>query len=122
MSNHSYIDIEVLQHGQPRPYADHEYVQVVTFNRDDWHTKEWLVKNNMPLIIPDYVSEHVALTVARLYCPYTELGAPDYNPYARHLVSFEALPPTHHGNPSVGMPTDGSSDRWKIHVRAAFTD
>lgn len=120
--NKKYIEIEVLQSGQPRPYADHEYVEVITFTTDDWHTQEWLVENGRPLVRPMYVREEFALTVARLYCPYQDLGAPDYDQYARHLISFEAMEPTPHGNPSLGAVKEGYSDKWKIHVRAAFTD
>lgn len=116
-----FIEVDVQQSGQPRPYADSEFVQVITFKMEDGRVKEWLDKNNQPYIIPHYVSEEKALAVARIFCPYVEKSDPKANWASRFLVSFQMLDPSPPAKDTFGV-TKGFSDRWKIHVRSAFTD
>lgn len=118
----AYIKIETIQSGQPEPYADHEYVEEISFTRDDYRDKEWLKKQGYVLIVPDYRHRKFALSVARLFCPWTEPGDVDYDWASRHFVSFERLEPTPRENPSIGDVTPDFSDRWRIHVRSTFTD
>ena len=119
MSNH-YIKDECLQHGQPQAYADHEYIHVITFTQDDWHTP----KPGEPArpIIPWYTDETTAFGIARILVPYMDKDDPNANWASRFLVSFDRLTPTPHGNPTLGPVHEDSSDRWRIHVRSVFTD
>lgn len=115
------IVVDSLQSGQPRPYADSEYISEITFKREDGRVKEWLDKNNLPHIVPCYVDEEKALAVARIFCPYVEKSDPKANWASRFLISFEMLDPTPPAKETFRVNT-GFSDRWKIHVRSAFTD
>ena len=116
----TYIEVESVQSGQPRAYSDSEYVSIVTFRRDDGRMKDWLEEKGLPLITPYYVTREMALKVARAFEDYQEEGDPGFCWASRQLVSFEAMDPTPSGE--RGPASQGRSDRWRIHVRAAFTD
>jgi hypothetical protein len=116
-----YIEVENLQSGQPRPYADHEFVDVLTFTRDDGRRPEWLDKNGLPQIVPYYVDQHFAFAIAKQFCSFVEKGDPNANWASRFLVSFDRLPPTPPSQSDFQVRED-SSDKWKIHVRSLFTD
>lgn len=124
----TYVEIDHVQGGQPRPYADHEYVHVLTFTQDDGRRKDYLEANGLPLVRPLYVDEAKAHAIARIFCPYLDRTDPEANWASRFLVSFEKYDPTPYlvgeGTAYVEtlLPGEGRSDRWKIHVRAAFTD
>ena len=113
----STVTCKTIAHGQPRPYADHEYINELIFSQDDYHT-------NVPpgTQVPWYVDREQALKFARLFCPYIETDDPDYNWASRILIAFDRIEPTPHGNPTLGFVRDDCSDKWRIHVRAAFTD
>lgn len=114
-----YVTDECHQHGQPRPYADHEYVHIIIFTQDEWRLRPKEEKDQPRPIRPWYPDEPTALAYARLFCPFKDTPS---HPYERILVSFERLEPTPHGNPTLGPLPPDHSDRWKIHVRAMFTD
>ena len=122
-----YIEIKTISHGQPRPYADHEYVQILEFRQDDPRTEEFLERNRLPKIRPMYVHREIALATARIYCPYVEKEDPSYNWASRTLLAFVRLDPTPDveylpGQARATAPSQDHSDRWRIHVRQAFTD
>lgn len=122
-----YLEVKTLAHGQPRPYADSDYIMEFIFTRDDSRLTEFLKKNNLPKIVPRYIPGDIALMIARAYCPYVDKGSEEDNWAQRHLVSFDRLEPTPHQMTSPGWSgtltvNPKTSDRWRIHVRAAFTD
>lgn len=124
--NH-YVEIKTVAHGQPRAYADNEYIQELVFTRDDGRDPDYIKKHKLPKIVPNYVDREKALAIARAYCPYVEVGSEGDNWAARHLVDFEMMPATMHQMSSPGWsgpltPAPGKSDKWKIHVRSTFTD
>lgn len=115
-----YVEIQSIRHGQPRPYADHEFVSRFIFTRDDYRVKEWLTKADLPTIVPDYVTREFAHQLARMYCPYKDSTDPKFNWASPQLVTFMRIKPT---PPAEGLEVDEeSSDRWEIHIREAYTD
>lgn len=117
-----YVTDECHQHGQPRPYADHEFVHIITFTQDDWKVRPETEKDQPRPIRSWYPDSVTALEFARLFCPFKNRDDPTANWADRFLVSFERLEPTPHDNPTIGPVSSDRSDRWKIHVRSAFTD
>lgn len=116
------IHVETKKYGQPRPYANHEYLDVLTFTRSDERTTAFLEKNNLPRMIPWYVDRESALKFARTACPYLEPGDKGFNWAAKKLKYFLRLEPTPHGNPTLGPVSDNCSDKWEIFVESDFTD
>jgi hypothetical protein len=112
-----FIEIQTLMSGQPRPYADHDYISEFTFTTEDGRTPEYLEKNNLPIIVPNYVTRNHALAIARLYVPFVDDDDPKRDWASRRLVYFEGLKT---GSPPSRDPN--MFHRWRIHVRAAYTD
>lgn len=108
----------VREHGQPTAYADHEYVQELVFTQTDWRI------NAGPddLMVPWYVSKDVAMSYAKIVCPWVEKNDPKFSWASRTLVSFSMFPPNPIKSATIGPVAEGHSDRWKVHVRAAYTD
>lgn len=111
-----YIRIETIAHVQPRPYADHEYIEELTFSQDDWHTDAAEARR------PWYPPREFAIEIARVHCPWVDKDDPRYDWASRTFVAFERLEPSPRGNSALGPVSENHSDRWRIHVRSAYTD
>lgn len=101
----------ILKHGQQGAYSDHEYVYDFYFTQgDEGRIRPW------------FPHRETAMAFARAACPWVDKDDPKYNWASRTLISFDRLDPTPHGNQTLGPVTEGHSDKWRIHVRSAYTD